>query len=77
MVECTEEITLADLHALFYYTGWGTLWKTDNPLSDQAGDWVVDKKVILVGADNWAVELSRTGPDPICAEPPESDIAAV
>ena len=88
MVECTEEVTLADLEAalkkqglgedavqpgdaLFYNTGWGTLWKTDNKkfnrcvpgLSDHAGDWVVDKKVILVGADNWAVETSPE-PDP-------------
>ena len=47
MLECTEEVTIADLQAalkqqgmdedvirpgdaLFYYTGWGTLWKTDN-----------------------------------------------
>ena len=88
MLECTEEVTLGDLHAalnrqgmdesaiqpgdaLFYYTGWGTLWKTDNQkfnscvpgLTDKAGDWVVDKKVILVGTDNWAVE-AIPGPDP-------------
>ena len=68
MLECTEEVTLADLKtalkkqglgedtvqsgdALFYHTGWGNLWKTDNQkfnsctpgLSDKAGDWVVDK----------------------------------
>lgn len=57
--------------ALFYYTGWGTLWKTDNAgfnrctpgLSAQAGDWVVAKKVVLVGTDNWAVE-AIPGPDP-------------
>ena len=88
MVECTEEVTLADLKAalkkqglgedvvqpgdaLFYNTGWGTLWKTDNQkfnscvpgLSDKAGDWMVDRKVILVGTDNWAVETSPE-PDP-------------
>lgn len=57
--------------ALFYYTGWGTLWKTDNVkfnqcvpgLSAKAGDWVVAKKVVLVGTDNWAVE-AIPGPDP-------------
>ena len=32
-------------------------------LTDKAGDWVVDKKVILVGTDNWAVE-AIPGPDP-------------
>ena len=88
MLECTEEVTLADLKAalkeqelgedtvqpgdaLFYHTGWGTLWKTDNQkfnsctpgLTDKAGDWVVDKKVLLVGTDNWGVE-SLPGPDP-------------
>lgn len=50
--------------ALFYNTGWGRLWKVDNTkfnsgtpgLSDRAGDWVVAKKVVLVGTDNWAVE---------------------
>lgn len=56
-----------DIHvgdALFYNTGWGTLWKKDNAkfnsgtpgLSIEAGDWVVSKKVVLVGSDNWAVE---------------------
>ena len=88
MLECTEEVTIADLHAalkrqgmdedviqpgdaLFYYTGWGTLWKTDNTrfnqcvpgLTDKAGDWVVEKQVVLVGTDNWAVE-TIPGPDP-------------
>lgn len=56
-----------DIHpgdALFYNTGWGSLWKTDNGkfnsgtpgLSIAAGDWAVAKKVVLVGTDNWAVE---------------------
>ena len=57
--------------ALFYHTGWGKLWKTDNAkynsgtpgLSIRAGDWIVDKKVVLVGSDNWAVE-AIPNPDP-------------
>jgi len=57
--------------ALFYHTGWGRYWKTDNEkfngcapgLSDAAGDWVVDRQVLLVGTDNWAVE-AIPGPDP-------------
>jgi kynurenine formamidase len=57
--------------ALFYHTGWGSLWGHDNArfnsgtpgMSDAAGDWVVEKKVILVGSDNWAVE-AIPGPDP-------------
>ncbi len=50
--------------ALFYHTGWASLWKVDNEkfnsgtpgLSPAAGDWVVGKQVVLVGTDNWAVE---------------------
>lgn len=50
--------------ALFYHTGWGELWETDHEkfnrcvpgLTAAAGDWVVAKKVLLVGVDNWAVE---------------------
>ena len=57
--------------ALFYHTGWGSLWKTDNKkfnsstpgLSVAAGDWVVKKQVLLVGTDNWAVE-AIPNPDP-------------
>ncbi|MGH8248604.1 MAG: cyclase family protein [Gammaproteobacteria bacterium] len=57
--------------ALFYHTGWGSLWKTDNRkfnsgtpgLSIEAGDWVVKKEVVLVGTDNWAVE-AIPNPDP-------------
>jgi kynurenine formamidase len=57
--------------ALFYHTGWGSLWKTDNAkfnsgtpgLTIEAGDWVVERKVVLVGTDNWAVE-AIPNPDP-------------
>ena len=49
---------------VLYNTGWGDLWKTDNKkfnmsspgLSPAAGDWIVNKKVALVGTDNWSVE---------------------
>ena len=64
----------ADIHpgdALFYHTGWSRLWKTDNEkfnsgvpgLSPAAGDWVIAKKVLLVGTDDWGVE-AIPGPDP-------------
>ncbi len=50
--------------ALFYHTGWGELWGVDNDafnagtpgLSPEAGDWVVERGVVLVGTDNWGVE---------------------
>jgi kynurenine formamidase len=87
-MNCSEEVTIADLKAaltrqgldgnaikdgdaLFYNTGWGRYWKADNDkfnsctpgLSDKAGDWVVDRHVLLVGTDNWGVE-AIPGPDP-------------
>lgn len=57
--------------AVFYHTGWSSYWKTDNArynsgtpgLSIEAGDWLVAKKVVLVGSDNWAVE-AIPNPDP-------------
>ena len=57
--------------AVFYHTGWGSLWKVDNDrfnnaapgLTDAAGDWVVTKQILLVGTDNWSVE-AIPGPDP-------------
>ncbi|WP_439532720.1 cyclase family protein [Polymorphobacter sp.] len=50
--------------AVFVRTGWDLYWKKDNAkfnsgtagLSPAAGDWLVKKKVVLVGSDNWAVE---------------------
>jgi len=62
-----QGMTLDDIRegdALFIHTGWDRYWKTDNEkfnsgtpgLSPAAGDWVVTKKVALVGTDNWAVE---------------------
>jgi len=57
--------------ALFYHTGWASLWKTDNAtfnsgtpgLSPAAGDWVIARQVVLVGTDNWGVE-AIPGKDP-------------
>lgn len=64
-----EDIKPGD--AVFYHTGWGALWGVDNAkfnsgtpgLSIPAGDWVVQRKVVMVGTDNWAVEAIPS-PDP-------------
>ncbi len=69
-----QEMSEDDIHpgdVLLYNAGWGSLWKVDNDrfnssapgLSPAAGDWVVSKKVVLVGTDNWAVE-AIPNPDP-------------
>ena len=57
--------------AVFCHTGWSSYWKADNAkynsgtpgFSIEAGDWLVAKKVVLVGSDNWAVE-AIPNPDP-------------
>mgnify|MGYP006266036709 CR=1 FL=1 len=49
---------------VFTNTGWGEYWKRDNAkfnagtpgLSAEAGRWLAERKVMLVGSDNWAVE---------------------
>lgn len=51
--------------AIFFHTGWGSLWNTDNAqygkgepgLGVAAGQWCIGKQVCVVGADNWAVEV--------------------
>lgn len=69
-----QGLSAEDIHpgdAVFYNTGWASYWKTDNAkfnsgtpgLSIAAGDWMVAKKVVLVGTDNWAVE-AIPNPDP-------------
>ncbi|MEM7541645.1 MAG: cyclase family protein [Pseudomonadota bacterium] len=66
-----DETSITTGTALLYNTGWSKYWMTDNDkfhrcapgLSDAAGDWVVDKNVLLVGTDNWAVE-AIPGSDP-------------
>lgn len=58
----TDDIRTGD--AVFVHTGWSRLWKEDNArfnsgvpgLSPEAGDWLVEKDVVLVGTDNWGVE---------------------
>ena len=62
-----DDIRTAD--AVFYNTGWGRLWKVDNDkfnsgtpgLTPAAGDWLIEKEVLLVGTDNWAVEAIPSG----------------
>jgi kynurenine formamidase len=47
------------------HTGWGSLWMKDNPRFLQnapgiglaAAQFLVDKEIVLVGSDNWGVEV--------------------
>jgi kynurenine formamidase len=58
--------------AVLFHTGWGTLWARDNAryvrscpgLGVAAAEWVIGRNPILMGADNWPVEVapSKTMP---------------
>jgi kynurenine formamidase len=51
--------------AIFFNTGWGSLWNKDNVefgkgapgVGLAAGQWCIEKQVCLVGADTWCVEV--------------------
>jgi kynurenine formamidase len=64
----TYGVTLREGDAVFLHTGWGDLFnqfpaqnaaynKAEPGLSKSAALWLVDQKVISVGADTWAVEV--------------------
>jgi kynurenine formamidase len=61
-------VTLREGDAVFLNTGWGdifaqypaqnTLYNSGEPgIGEAAARWLVDQKIILVGADSWAVEV--------------------
>lgn len=66
-----QRTTLQPGDAVMIHTGWGKLWGKDNAryvrscpgLGVAASEWLVRKDPMLVGADNWPVEVSPN-PDP-------------
>lgn len=61
-------ITLREGDAVFLHTGWGDLFKqfpkqnaaynsAEPGIGKAAGQWLADQKVVVVGADTWAVEV--------------------
>jgi kynurenine formamidase len=61
-------VTLREGDAVFLHTGWGDLFKqfparnatyngSEPGLSKSAGAWLAEQKVVVVGADTWAVEV--------------------
>ncbi len=62
--------------AVLIHTGWGSLWMTDNAtfiasspgLGVAAAQMLVDEEVVLVGSDNWGVEV-MPNPDPGLSAP--------
>lgn len=64
-----QRLTLQPGDAVLIHTGWGTLWnvdnaryvKTDPGIGVAAAEWLAKQDPMLVGADNWSVEV---GPNP-------------
>ena len=61
-------VTLREGDAVFIHTGWGDLFRqfpaqnatynaSEPGISKSAGAWLASQKVIVVGVDNWAVEV--------------------
>src|SRR3982751_2608579 len=62
------DVTLREGDAVFIHTGWGDLFKqfpaqntaynsAEAGIGKAAAQWLADQKVVLVGADTWAVEV--------------------
>ncbi len=64
-----QKVTLQPGDAILIHTGWGTLWNVDNAryvktcpgIGIAAAEWLAKQDPLLVGADNWPVEV---GPNP-------------
>jgi kynurenine formamidase len=64
-----QKMTLSPGDAVLIHTGWGTLWGRDSArytatcpgIGVAAAEWLARQDPILVGADNWPVEV---GPNP-------------
>lgn len=50
---------------VLFHTGWGKYWMTDNErygttepgIGMEAGEYLVDQKIVMAGADTWAIEV--------------------
>lgn len=71
-----QNLTLQAGDAVIIHTGWGKLWGKDNAryvkscpgIGVKAAQWLIAKDPMLLGADNWPVEVSP-GPDPLISLP--------
>jgi kynurenine formamidase len=66
-----QNLKLQPGDAVIIHTGWGKLWGKDNPrylkscpgVGVKAAEWLVKQDPMLVGSDNWPVEVAPN-PDP-------------
>jgi kynurenine formamidase len=79
-----QSLTLQSGDAIIINTGWGTLWgkdnaryiKTDPGIGVAAATWLATKSPILVGSDNWSVEVNPN-PDQAIGSPVHQILLAV
>jgi kynurenine formamidase len=68
-----QNLELKEADAVLIHTGWGRLWGEDNERYNKstpgigvaAAEWLIERNPILIGADNWPVEVapSKTMPE--------------
>jgi kynurenine formamidase len=71
-----QNVKLQPGDAILIYTGWSRLWDKDNAryvrtnpgIGIAAAEWLVRQNPMLVGADNWSVEVVPN-PDPQASQP--------
>ncbi len=81
-----QKINEADIKqgdAVFFHTGWGSLWMKNNDRYGagepgpgvEAGKWLIDRGVCVVGADSWGMECVPN-PDKNLAFPLHAELIA-
>ena len=71
-----QNLTLQAGDAVLIHTGWGKIYGKENAryvkscpgIGVKAAQWLIEKDPMLLGADNWPVEVSP-GPDPLISLP--------
>ena len=79
-----QNLTLQPGDAVIVHTGWGKLWgkdnarymKTDPGIGVGAAEWLAKQNPMLVGSDNWSVEVNPN-PDPKIGSPVHQILLAV
>lgn len=79
-----QNVKLEAGDAVIIHTGWGRLWGVDNAryrttdpgIGIGAAEWLVSHDPMLVGADNWSVEVNPN-PDPQLSSPVHQIMLAV
>ncbi len=79
-----QNMTLEAGDAVIINTGWGKLWGKDNPryiktdpgIGVEAAEWLARQNPMLVGSDNWSVDVNPN-PDPQISSPVHQIMLAV